>query len=85
MAILVDTNIIIDIISDNTEWFDWSLTTLDHNDSYGLCINSVIYAELSFGFSSYQEVDRMIREFGFMTRDVSRYKSYFPSVKLICP
>ncbi|MEA2881986.1 MAG: hypothetical protein QOH32_1242 [Bradyrhizobium sp.] len=48
---LVDSNILIDIWTDDPQWYDWSLTRLNEAERSGpLLINDIIYAESSVGF-----------------------------------
>ena len=47
---LVDSNVLIDIWTDDPQWYDWSLTRLSEAARHGpLLINDVIYAESSAG------------------------------------
>ena len=130
---LVDTNILIDIVSDNPNWSLWSRERLNERSASGpLLINEVVYAELSLGFATEEELDKAILELSvslerspksalflagqafeqyrrtggartgvlpdlfigahaqvarlpILTRDVRRYRTYFPAVKLISP
>jgi predicted nucleic acid-binding protein len=57
---LIDTNILIDVLSDDPNWRAWSLSRLtERSDKGPLLINDVIYAELSSRFAS-EEEDREI-------------------------
>jgi len=49
MALLVDTNVIIDVLTDDPAWAEWSVAQLDRHSDSGLVINPVVYAELCFG------------------------------------
>jgi predicted nucleic acid-binding protein len=50
---LVDTNVLIDVISKDPKWFDWSREKLETQSGSGpLLINDIIYAELSARFAS---------------------------------
>jgi len=42
MAILVDSSVILDIVTEDENWFAWSAETL--------AVNPIIYAEVSLGF-----------------------------------
>lgn len=63
MPVLVDTNVIIDVITDDPDWADWSIGQLEICEPDGLVINPVIYAELCFGFARVEEVDGLVRQF----------------------
>ncbi|MCK4728952.1 MAG: type II toxin-antitoxin system VapC family toxin [Desulfobacterales bacterium] len=133
MEILVDSNVILDIVTEDPEWFQWSSQTLAScADAHILLINPIIYAEVSIGFERIEDVEEVLplthfrraqvpwesaflagkcflkyRERGgkrrsplpdffigahatimgmaLMTRDVSRYRTYFPKLNLISP
>jgi len=70
--LLVDTNIILDVLTDDPNWAEWSIATLEENESAGLAINPAIYAELSYGFGSSDEVDATIRQFGLTYTETPR-------------
>jgi predicted nucleic acid-binding protein len=56
--IFVDTNVIVDVVTKNPGWQDWSLQQLDAAALRDrLVINAVVYAELSIGFERLEEVD----------------------------
>jgi predicted nucleic acid-binding protein len=130
---LVDTNVIIDVLSRDPMWYEWSADTLQSMASLGpLAINPIIYAELSVGFDRIEDLYSALPEddwqrlplpwsagflagrcFGeyrrrggrrprplpdfyigahaavddlaLITRDVSRFRTYFPTVELIAP
>lgn len=130
---LVDSNVLIDIASDDSAWFDWSLMQLQSAAQDGpLIINDVIYSEVSVRYRSISEVEDLLRRLGatvvsiprtalfiagkvftryrnsggvrtgvlpdffigahadveqlpLLTRDVTRYRTYFPAVRLIAP
>ncbi len=132
-AILVDSNVILDVFLNDLEWGDWSESKLEeYSDQSSLYINSIIYSEISIGFKLIEDLESAISKAGFhileipkealflagkayikykrrrgtkrtplpdffigaqaavmnlslLTRYVSRYQSYFPTVKLISP
>ena len=58
---LVDTNVLLDIVTDDVHWADWSERSLDAATLRGpVFINDVIYAELSVRFARIEELDNMI-------------------------
>jgi predicted nucleic acid-binding protein len=132
MPVLVDSNVILDIVTDDPVWADWADDQITKLQKRGLVINSTIFAELCVGADHPEEVEAMLSalKIGFMepsrealfraakaflayrkrggvktsplpdffigaqaetlgiailTRDISRYKTCFPKVDLICP
>lgn len=131
--VLVDSNVLLDIITADPNWGAWSAEALGRCLEDGpTVINPIIYAEIAFDFASIEEVTALLpatdfdylpipREAAFLaarchahyrasggsramilpdfligahavvermvllTRDVRRYKSYFPGLRLICP
>ena len=58
---LVDTNVLLDILSNDPTWCYWSAETLGLQSSQGpLFITDTVYAELSVRFSEEEHVDSMI-------------------------
>ena len=133
--ILVDTNVLLDVVEEDPAWADWSQRQLDAASLRGsICINPVIYAELSMAFARIEELESVIADgeleveeiprealflagkvflryrqrsrsavkrnvlldffigahaavngYSILTRDVGRYRAYFPAVELISP
>jgi predicted nucleic acid-binding protein len=55
---LVDSNVLIDIWTDDPQWYGWSLTRLNEVGRSGpLLINDVIFAEASVGFLNPEDFD----------------------------
>lgn len=130
---LVDSNVLLDILNDDPRWGERSAQRLAQCADTGvLFINPLIYAEVSIGFNTIEEVEAVLpatdyrrlslpleaaflagkaflhyRRLGghrlstlpdfyigahaavtglsLLTRDVSRYQTYFPTVNLIVP
>ncbi len=131
--LLVDTNVLIDVLTDDQTWAEWSLQALRvQSKVHRLAINSIIYAELSTAFASIEELDHTLADMALdvlevprpalflagkafvqyrrrggtkssvlpdfligahaavarcpiLTRDCSRYQTYFPTVELLLP
>lgn len=60
--ILVDTCVIIDMITDDPIWREWSVLQLE-NSHETLCINPIIFAELAIKTLSIDVLDRSVTEF----------------------
>ena len=56
--VLVDANVLLDVLTDDPDWYEWSAAQLDAcADGAELCINPIIYAEVSVGFERIEELD----------------------------
>lgn len=55
--VLVDANVLLDILTADPLWFDWSREKLERTLPQGLAINPVIYAEIAAGFRSEAELE----------------------------
>jgi predicted nucleic acid-binding protein len=132
-GVLVDSNVLLDLLEEDTLWYDWSASHLQQAaDHTALIINPVIYSEISVGFKRIEELEAVLqpdlfqrrpipweaaflagkcfvryRRLGgtkrsplpdffigahaavegltLLTRDAARYRTYFPSLKLITP
>ncbi len=130
---LVDTNILLDLVTDDQDWAAWSIEQLESAALRGpLLINDVVYAELSVRYDRIEDLDAFVTaaglqfaaipraalflaakvftlyrrsggsrtgvlpdffigaqasvsEWALLTRDVARYRTYFPKVKLLAP
>ncbi len=59
--ILIDSNVILDIFTNDKNWCDWSIETLaEYSNDYSLCINPVIYSEISIGFDEIETLENAI-------------------------
>ncbi len=133
MEILVDSSVILDVVTEDKYWFAWSADTLaDCARSSILAVNPIIYAEVSIGFEKMEELDAAlpstyfrrlplpweaaflagkcfldyrrkggqkrsplpdfyigahaeVRGMTLLTRDASRYRTYFPALRVIAP
>ena len=131
--VLVDSNVLLDVFTEDPQWFDWSATTLaDLAERSVLVINPIIFAEVSVRFERVEDVEQAlpsdiykreqlpwdsaflagkvftdyrrnggtrrsplpdfyigahaaIRGSSLLTRDPSRYRAYFPKLRVIAP
>lgn len=56
--VLVDSNVILDVVTQDTEWAAWSTDALERaGEERPLVINPLVYAEVSIGFERIEELD----------------------------
>jgi predicted nucleic acid-binding protein len=80
-ATLVDTCVLLDILTDSPEWARWSATTVAKaRDEGDLVINPIIYAEVSAGFDRIEEVDAALPAGDFL-REPLPYPAGFLAAK----
>jgi predicted nucleic acid-binding protein len=59
----VDSNVLIDLFDEESEWRDWSDAMLTRCATRGpLIINPIVFAEVSAGFDSIEDVDQALPE-----------------------
>ncbi|QCG94704.1 type II toxin-antitoxin system VapC family toxin [Azospirillum sp. TSA2s] len=70
---LVDTNVLLDLVTNDPVWADWSIRQLDGAAVKGpLIINDVVYAELSVGFDRIEDLDDLLDEAGIAMEEIPR-------------
>jgi predicted nucleic acid-binding protein len=58
---LVDSNVLLDVLTDGQDWADWSQIQLERAAMRGpLVVNSVIYAEISARYATVDAVDAVL-------------------------
>lgn len=56
--VLVDSNVLLDIFTQDPKWFEWSANALEQAvDDSVVIINPIVYAEVSVYFSEIEELD----------------------------
>jgi len=74
---LVDSNVLLDIATNDPAWFDWSSQALESaaNES-PLAINAIIYAEVSIGFERIEDLEAAIPS-SLFRRDALPFEAAF--------
>ena len=74
MAVLVDSNVILDIVGDDPVWGRWSQDQLREArlDRGSVLINDVVYAEISVSFGSSEDIDRFLTLAGIELAPIPR-------------
>ena len=71
--LLVDTNVLVDVLEDDPEWADWSISQLRAQSKvHPLAINPVIYAELSLTFSTVEALDKTLESLDLALMELPR-------------
>jgi predicted nucleic acid-binding protein len=70
---LVDTNVLLDILTADPNWADWSIRQLDAASLQGpVVINDVVYAELAVRFATIEAVDTVLADADIEIAAISR-------------
>ena len=57
-AILIDSNVLLDLMTEDTRWYSWSADALERAaDRFRLVINPIIYAEVSIRYSRIEDLE----------------------------
>jgi len=67
MTTLIDTNVLLDLVTDDPVWADWSTQQLESASLRGpLLINDIVYAELSIGYERIEALDEAVSQMGLV-------------------
>jgi predicted nucleic acid-binding protein len=76
-ATMVDTCVLLDILTDSPQWAEWSaMTVAEARDAGDLVINPIIYAEVSAGFDRIEDVESALPSSDFL-REALPYPAGF--------
>jgi predicted nucleic acid-binding protein len=76
-AILVDSNVLLDVMTEDARWFSWSAGAIERAaDSFRLVVNPIIYAEVSVRYSRIEELDAALPRSMF-DREAIPYEAAF--------
>jgi predicted nucleic acid-binding protein len=69
--VLVDSNVILDVASEDQHWYTWSSRMLaELGERHIVLINPIIYAAVSAGYTRVEDVDAAIATAGFERRNL---------------
>jgi len=71
LTILVDTNVILDIFTNDSEFKAWSLAQMNRLAmTEDLAINDVVFAELAPGFDEFEKLSTAVDSMGLEIRPI---------------
>lgn len=91
MSVLVDSDVILDIFTEDKEWFGWSSNALERYAAAFLAGKAFASYRRHGGLRSSLLPDFFIgahaavAKFRLLTRDPRQYRTYFPDLVLIVP
>ena len=75
--VLVDSSVLLDVMTEDPNWFDWSSAALERlANASRLVVNAVIYAEVSVRFSRVEDLDAVLPR-DFFVREPIPYAAAF--------
>ena len=76
-AVLVDSNVLLDIMTEDPQWFSWSAGALARAaETMRLVINPIIYAEVSIRYSRIEDLNDALPQ-TFVEREPLPYDAAF--------
>lgn len=70
-GVLVDSNVLLDVMTEDPQWLEWSSRALSRcADASMLIINPVVYAEVSIRFATIEELEDALPKSVFERRDI---------------
>ena len=72
MPVIIDTNIILDCLQEDSQWAEWSATQMSRYSPDGLLINPLIYSELCVPEESHQTIDTILEIFDLNYVEIPR-------------
>lgn len=75
--VLIDSNVLLDIMTEDPRWFSWSAHALERAaDSSRVLINPIVYAEVSVRYSRIEDLDEALPK-GMIEREEIPYEAAF--------
>ena len=80
-AVLVDSNVLLDLTAEDSDWTEWSARALEAaSDRFRLVINAVIYGEVTVRYSRIEDLDLALPRAMFEREDLP-YEAAFLAAK----
>ena len=79
MPILIDSNVILDIVTRDPVWWDRSSKAMEQHAAHGFVANAIIYAEICCNAESSGDVDRLLVEMEVKLSDIPREALFLAS------
>jgi hypothetical protein len=71
MGVLIDSNVLLDVMTEDPRWFGWSSEALARcAEASALLINPIVYAEVSIRFETIEELEEALPKGVFERRDI---------------
>lgn len=71
--VIVDSNIVLDVVTRDPTWLPWSLNQLNRHALGGkLIINDIVFAEISVRFPDFETLDTFVGEAGLALEAIPR-------------
>jgi predicted nucleic acid-binding protein len=76
-GVLVDSNVLLDVLSEDPRWFGWSSDALVQcADASVVIINPIVYAEVSIRFATVEELEDALPASMFERREIPWEAAY---------
>ena len=74
--IFVDSCVLIDIFNDDAQWKSWSIAQVGEALPRGLCINAIVYAEISGSFATQKDVSAAVKRGRLEIKEITMEAAY---------
>src|ERR1700738_4299972 len=76
-AIMVDSNVLLDLMTEDTRWLSWSAEAIEKAaDRFRLVINPIIYAEVAIRYSRIENLEAALPK-AMLDREAIPYEAAF--------
>ena len=76
-AVLIDSNVLLDVMTEDPRWFSWSVAALESAaNSFRLVVNAIVYAEVSVRYSRIEDLEAALPK-GMIEREAIPFEAGF--------